>query len=57
MGIQVGWERSGIEPANDCIDVKGNRVLVFGLNSSCLESDPENGTCEHGFIKDGEFLD
>ena len=55
--MQVGWERSGIEPANDCIDVKGNRVLVFGLNSSCLESDPVNGTCEHGFMKDREFLD
>lgn len=53
----MGWERSGIEPANECIDVRGNRMLVLGLNSYSLDSDPLNSTCELGFIKDDEFLD
>lgn len=57
VGIQVGWERSGIEPANECTDVRRSRMLVFGFNSYSLDSDPVNSTCELGFIKDEEFLD
>jgi hypothetical protein len=57
VGIEVGWESSGIEPANECMDVRGNRMLVFGLNSSSLDLDPVNSTCELVFINDEEFLD
>jgi hypothetical protein len=57
VGIEVGWESSGIEPANECMDVRGNKMLVFGLNSSSLDSDPVNNTCKLVFINDEEFLD